>query len=286
MTAAAEPHALRRRRVSPLTRAWGFVRRHTITVFGILALAYLMLPIVVVVVFSFNDPAGRFNYTWEGFTAEHWRHPFGPPFLGDAVVSSLKVGVIATIVSVVLGTLVALALVRYHFRGRGTTNLLIFVPLTAPEIVLGASLLTLFLNLGTALGFWTIVIAHIMFCISFVVVTVRARLVGFDRHVEEAAMDLGANEYVTFYRITLPLIAPGILAGALLAFSLSIDDFVITNFNSGTTQTFPLYVWSQAQRGVPPEVNVIGTMIFAVAIVLMIANILFQWRRTPKGAAA
>jgi spermidine/putrescine transport system permease protein len=286
MTAAAAPHGLPRRRVSPLTRAWGFARHHTITVFGILALAYLMLPIAIVVVFSFNDPAGRYNYTWEGFTAGHWTHPFGPPFLGDAVLTSMKVGVIATIVSVILGTLVALALVRYHFRGRGATNLLIFVPLTAPEIVLGASLLTLFLNLGSALGFWTIVIAHIMFCISFVVVTVRARLVGFDRHVEEAAMDLGANEYVTFYRITLPLIAPGILAAALLAFSLSIDDFVITSFNSGTTETFPLYVWSQAQRGVPPEVNVIGTMIFAVAIVLMVANILFQWRRTPKGAVA
>jgi spermidine/putrescine transport system permease protein len=284
MTAAAAPHALPRRRVSPLTRAWGFVRHHTITVFGILALAYLMLPIAIVVLFSFNDPAGRYNYTWESFTTAHWTHPFGPPFLGDAVVTSIKVGVIATIVSVILGTLVALALVRYHFRGRGTTNLLIFVPLTAPEIVLGASLLTLFLNLGSALGFWTIVIAHIMFCISFVVVTVRARLVGFDRHVEEAAMDLGANEYVTFYRITLPLIAPGILAAALLAFSLSIDDFVITSFNSGTTETFPLYVWSQAQRGVPPEVNVIGTMIFGVAIVLMVANTLFQWRRTPKGA--
>jgi spermidine/putrescine transport system permease protein len=284
MTAAAAPHALPRRRVSPLTRAWRFVRHHTITVFGILALAYLMLPIAIVVVFSFNDPAGRYNYTWESFTTAHWTHPFGPPFLGDAVATSIKVGVIATIVSVILGTLVALALVRYHFRGRGATNLLIFVPLTAPEIVLGASLLTLFLNLGSALGFWTIVIAHIMFCISFVVVTVRARLVGFDRHVEEAAMDLGANEYVTFYRITLPLIAPGILAAALLAFSLSIDDFVITSFNSGTTETFPLYVWSQAQRGVPPEVNVIGTMIFAVAIVLMIANVAFQWRRQPKGA--
>jgi spermidine/putrescine transport system permease protein len=284
MTTAAETQPLPGRRTNPLTRAWAFVRRHTITVFGLLALAYLMLPIVVVIVFSFNDPAGRYNYTWEAFTTEHWRNPFGPPFLGDAVQTSIKVAVLATIVSVVLGTLVALALVRHHFRGRGATNLLIFVPLTAPEIVLGASLLTLFLNLGTALGFWTIVIAHIMFCISFVVVTVRARLVGFDRHVEEAAMDLGANEYVTFFRITLPLIAPGILAGALLAFSLSIDDFVITNFNSGTTETFPLYVWSQAQRGVPPEVNVIGTMIFAVAIVLMLVNILFQWRRTPKGA--
>ena len=284
MTAAAEPQPMPRRRVSPLTRGWAFVRRHTLTVFGVLALAYLMLPIVVVIVFSFNSPAGRYNYTWESFTTEHWTNPFGPPFLGDAVGTSIKVALLATIVSVVLGTLVALALVRYHFRGRGATNLLIFVPLTAPEIVLGASLLTLFLNLGTALGFWTIVIAHIMFCISFVVVTVRARLVGFDRHVEEAAMDLGANEYVTFFRITLPLIAPGILAGALLAFSLSIDDFVITSFNSGTTETFPLYVWSQAQRGVPPEVNVIGTLIFGVAIVLMLANVLLQYRRTPKGA--
>jgi spermidine/putrescine transport system permease protein len=284
MTAATEPQRLPRRRVSPLAKAWAFVRRHTLTVFGLLALAYLMLPIVVVIVFSFNDPAGRYNYTWEGFTTEHWTNPFGPPFLGDAVVTSMKIAFLVTIVSVILGTLVALALVRYHFRGRGVTNLLIFVPLTAPEIVLGASLLTLFLNLGTALGFWTIVIAHIMFCISFVVVTVRARLVGFDRHVEEAAMDLGANEYVTFFRITLPLIAPGILAGALLAFSLSIDDFVITNFNSGTTETFPLYVWSQAQRGVPAEVNVIGTMIFGVALVLMLANVLFQYRRTPKGA--
>jgi spermidine/putrescine transport system permease protein len=285
MTAAAEPQPLPRRNVSPLSRAWAFVRRHTLTFFGILALTYLMLPILIVIVFSFNDPAGRYNYTWEGFTTAHWTNPFGPPFLGDAVWTSIKVALLATLVSVILGTLIALALVRYHFRGRGATNLLIFVPLTAPEIVLGASLLALFLNLGTALGFATIVLAHIMFCISFVVVTVRARLVGFDRHVEEAAMDLGANEYVTFFRITLPLIAPGILAGALLAFSLSIDDFVITSFNSGTTETFPLYVWSQAQRGVPPEVNVIGTMIFGVAVVLMLANILFQYRRTPKEAA-
>ncbi|MGH3013871.1 MAG: ABC transporter permease [Gaiellaceae bacterium] len=270
--------------MSPLARAWAFVRRHTITVFGILALVYLMLPIAIVVVFSFNDPVGRYNYTWEGFTTEHWTNPFGPPGLRDAVEASVEIAVLATVAATILGTLVALALVRYRFRARGVANLLIFVPLTAPEIVLGASLLTLFLNLGTALGFWTIVIAHIMFCISFVVVTVRARLVGFDRHVEEAAMDLGANEYVTFLRVTLPLIAPGILAGALLAFSLSIDDFVITNFNSGTEITFPLYVWGAARLGVPPEVNVIGTMIFAVAIMLMLFNVLFQRRRQPKGA--
>lgn len=285
MSAAADTHMLPRRRDGPRAHAWAFVRRHTLTLFGMLALAYLMLPIVFVIVFSFNDPAGRYNYTWEGFTTEHWAHPLAPPFLGDAVMASIKVGLIATVASVILGTLVAMALVRYRFRGRGTTNLLIFVPLTAPEIVLGASLLTLFLNLGTALGFWTIVAAHIMFCISFVVVTVRARLVGFDRHVEEAAMDLGANEYVTFYRITLPLIAPGILAAALLAFSLSVDDFVITSFNSGTTQTFPLYVWSQAQRGVPPQVNVIGTIIFLAAVGLMVANVLLQSRRARKGTA-
>jgi spermidine/putrescine transport system permease protein len=283
VTAVAEQLPRRRRGVG--SRAWAFVRRHTITFFGLLALAYLMLPIAVVIVFSFNDPAGRYNYTWEGFTTEHWRNPFGPPFIGSSVRTSLEIALIATIVATILGTLVALALVRYHFRGRGATNFLIFVPLTAPEIVLGASLLTLFLNLGTKLGFWTIVLAHIMFCISFVVVTVRARLVGFDRHVEEAAMDLGANEYVTFWKITLPLIAPGILAGALLAFSLSIDDFVITSFNSGTTTTFPLYVWSAAQRGVPAEVNVIGTMIFGVAIILMLGNVIWQYRRTPKGAA-
>jgi spermidine/putrescine transport system permease protein len=283
MTAAAEP--LPRHRTGFATRAWAFVRYHTITLFGILALAYLMLPIVVVIVFSFNDPAGRFNYTWESFTLDHWKNPFGPPFLGDAVKTSIEVALIATLVATILGTLIAMALVRYHFRGRGATNLLIFVPLTAPEIVLGASLLTLFLNLGAVLGFWTIVLAHIMFCISFVVVTVRARLVGFDRHVEEAAADLGANEYVTFLRITLPLIAPGILAGALLAFSLSIDDFVITNFNSGTTTTFPLYVWGTAQRGVPAEVNVIGTMIFGVAILLMLVNVILSYRRNPKGAA-
>jgi spermidine/putrescine transport system permease protein len=284
VTTVAETRALPRHRRGFLARAWAFVRRHTVTLVGILALLYLMLPIVVVIVFSFNDPAGRFNYTWEGFTLDHWKAPFGPPFIGEAVRTSIEVALIATLISTVLGTLIAMALVRYHFRGRGATNLLIFVPLTAPEIVLGASLLTLFLNLGSTLGFTTIVIAHIMFCISFVVVTVRARLVGFDRHVEEAAMDLGANEYVTFYKITLPLIAPGILAGALLAFSLSIDDFVITNFNAGTTQTFPLYVWSQAQRGVPAEVNVIGTMIFGVAVLLMLANVVWQYRRDPKGA--
>jgi len=199
------------------------------------------------------------------------------------MVASLKVAAIATVAATALGTLAALALVRYRFRGRGPANVFVFVPMTAPEIVLGASLLTLFLNLGVATGFWTIVLAHIMFCVSFVVVTVRSRLVGFDRHLEEAAMDLGATPFVTFRKVTLPLIAPGILAGALLAFALSIDDFVITNFNAGTTVTFPLYVWGAARVGAPPQVNVMGTIIFLAAILLMLANVLWQ-RRSEKMA--
>lgn len=261
-----------------------FVRRNALTAFALVAFVYLMAPIAVVIAFSFNDPAGRFNYTWEGFTTRHWADPFGAPGLRDAITVSLEIAALASLVATVLGTLIAMALIRYRFRARGVTNLLVFMPMTTPEVVMGASLLALFLNLGVDRGFWTIFIAHVMFDISFVVVTVKARLVGFDRHLEEAAMDLGANPLVTFGRVTLPLIAPGIMAGALLAFALSIDDFVITAFNSGSTVTFPLYVWGAARVGVPPQVNVIGTIIFLVAAVTMLANIVFQIRRTPKGA--
>ena len=261
-----------------------FVRRHALTGFAGLALLYLMLPIAVVILFSFNDPVGRFNYTWEGFTLDNWAHPFGVPGLGEAMRVSIEIAFLSSLAATLLGVPIALALVRYAFRGRGATNLFIFLPLTTPEVVLGASLLTLFLNLGVSTGFWTIVLAHIMFNVSFVVVTVRARLVGFDRHLEEAAMDLGANGLTTFTRVTLPLIAPGILAGALLAFALSIDDFVITNFNSGATVTFPLYVYGAARVGVPAQVNVMGTIIFLTAAGLMLVNVLVQNRRS-KGAA-
>jgi len=262
------------------------MRRHWLTVYALAAFAYLMLPIAVVVAFSFNDPAGRFNYTWEGFTLGHWTEPFATPGLQDALVLSLEIAALASAAATVLGTLIALALVRYDFRGRGSTNLLIFLPMTTPEVVMGASLLTLFLNLGVSTGFWTIFIAHVTFNVSFVVVTVKARLVGFDRHLEEAAMDLGATPLVTFFRVTLPLIAPGVLAGALLAFALSVDDFVITIFNAGAEVTFPLYVWGAARVGVPPQVNVIGTMIFLVAASLMLGNVLLQNRRLAKGTAA
>jgi len=261
-----------------------FVRRHLLTVYAILAFAYLLVPIGVVILFSFNDPAGRFNYTWQGFTLDHWRNWDGVPGLSDAMVLSIEIALVASIIATALGTLIALALVRYGFRGRGATNLLIFLPMATPEIVLGASLLTLFINLNVFLGFTTILIAHIMFCISYIVVTVKARLIGFDRSLEEAAMDLGANEWTTFRKVTLPLIAPAILAGALLSFALSVDDFVITYFNSGSEITFPLFVWGAARVGAPPQVNVMGTMIFVVAISLMTINILLERRREARTA--
>jgi spermidine/putrescine transport system permease protein len=269
-------------RPSLLARSWDLVRRHVLTVYAVLAFTYLLLPIAVVIAFSFNDPAGRFNYTWQGFTLDNWRNWDGVPGLTGAMSLSLQIAALSSIVATVLGTLIALALVRYGFAGRSATNFLIFLPMAAPEIVLGASLLTLFLTLHFATGFLTILIAHIMFNISFVVVTVKARLVGFDRHLEEAAMDLGANEWTTFRKVTLPLIAPAILAGALLTFALSVDDFVITYFNSGSEVTFPLFVWGAARVGAPPQVNVIGTMIFVIALGLMLVNILLQRR---KGSA-
>ena len=240
-----------------------FVRRHLLTAYAIAAFAYLLVPIGIVIAFSFNDPAGHFNYTWQGFTLDNWRNWDGVPGLRDAMVLSLEIALVASIAATMLGTAIALALVRYGFRGRGGTNLLIFVPMATPEVVLGASLLALFLNVTVfTLGFGTILIAHVMFCISYVVVTVKARLIGFDRSLEDAAMDLGANEFTTFRKVTLPLIAPAVLAGALLSFALSIDDFVVTYFNAGSDVTFPLFVWGAAQRGVPPQVNVMGTVIF------------------------
>jgi spermidine/putrescine transport system permease protein len=263
-----------------------FVRRHVLTAYAILALVYLFLPISVVVAFSFNNPKGRFNYTWQGFTFKNWTNPFGYPGLSGALKVSIEIALASSFAATVLGTLVALALVRYRFRGSATTNLLIFVPMTTPEVVMGASLLTLFVNWKVPQGFSTILIAHILFNISYVVVTVRARLVGFDRHLEEAAMDLGANEWITFMRVTLPLIMPGILAAGLLAFALSIDDFVITYFNAGSTVTFPLFVWGAARVATPPQINVIGTAIFVIAVTGMLGNILFQNVRARKGALA
>jgi spermidine/putrescine transport system permease protein len=273
---AVEP---RRERTNLLAKVLAFVRHHLLTAYSLLFFAYLLLPIAVVVVFSFNNPPGKFNYTWNEFTWDNWRYWDGVPGIRSSIVLSLQIALLASVIATALGTLIALALVRYGFRGRGTTNILIFLPLSTPEIVLGASLLTLFLNMNVIFGFWTILIAHIMFCISFAVVTVKARLVGFDRHLEEAAMDLGANEWTTFRKVTLPLIAPAILAALLLCFAISIDDFVVTYFNSGNRITFPLFVWGAARIGAPPQVNVIGTAIFVIALTAMLVNVLVQMRR-------
>ena len=275
-----------RPRESAAGRLWVFVKYHVLTVYALLGFTYLMLPIAIVIAFSFNNPAGRFNYIWSGFTLNNWKNWDGVPGLRSAMVLSLQIALVSSLVATLLGTLIALALVRYGFRGRSATNFLIFLPLSTPEIVLGASLLTLFLNLSIVFGFWTILIAHVMFCISFAVVTVKARLIGFDRHLEEAAMDLGANEWVTFRKVTLPLIAPAILAALLLSFAISIDDFVVTYFVAGPRTTFPLFVWGAARVGAPPQVNVIATFIFGVAVIGMVVNVLVQMRRERAATTA
>jgi spermidine/putrescine transport system permease protein len=269
------------RRAGVSTRLWRFVKRHALTAYALLMVAYLLLPIAVVILFSFNAPKGRFNYVWQGFTLHNWQHWDAVLGIRSAIVTSLEVGVLSTLVATVLGTLIALAIVRHRFVGRGATNLLVFLPLSTPEIVLGASLLTLFLFARDAnviqLGFWTVFIAHVMFIASFVVFTVKARLIGFDRHLEEAAMDLGANELTTFRKVTLPLLAPAMLAAALLGFALSIDDFVITYFVAGSTQTFPVFVWGIARVAVPPQVNVVASTFFLIAIAIGLGNVLWQY---------
>jgi spermidine/putrescine transport system permease protein len=255
------------------------VGRRWLAVFSGLVVLYLFVPVIVTILFSFNDNLGRFNFTWRGFTLENWQNACGVPGLCPAMSKSLQVAALATAVATVLGTLIAFALARYRFRGRGATGLALFLPMATPEIVMGTSLLALFLNLGMQRGFRTIVIGHVMFNISFVVVTVRARLEGQDANLEEAAMDLYADEWTTFRKVTLPLAMPGIIAGALLAFALSFDDFVITNFVSGNTITFPMFVWGAAQRGIPPQVNVMATLMFVVAVAAALIGLVAGRRR-------
>jgi spermidine/putrescine transport system permease protein len=253
--------------------------------YAALGLIYLLIPIAVIIVFSFNQPQGRFNFLWSEFSLNAWKDPFGVPGIGDALRNSIEIAVLSTVGATILGTLTALALVRYEFKARAPINFFIFIPLATPEVVLGAALLSNFLNLGTPqLGFATILIAHIMFNLSFVVITVRSRLIGFDRSLEEAAQDLGATPWETFRLVTLPLIMPGVVSAALLAFALSIDDFVITYFNNGSTITFPLFIWGAARVAVPPQIYVIATMIFLVTVAAMILTV-WQQRRAEKLAA-
>jgi spermidine/putrescine transport system permease protein len=240
---------------------------------AILVLLYLFLPVAYTFAFSFNDH-GKTNIVWQGFTWEHWQDPCGVQGVCESLVTSLEVGVISTVVATVLGTLMALAMVRYRFRGKAASNVLIFVPMATPEIVMGAALLTIFVqgfaNIGINLGFGTIVFSHIMFCVSFVVVTVRARIQSLDPRVEEAAQDLYASPMQTFWKVTFPLILPGIAGAAMLAFSLSFDDFIITNFVSGNESTFPKFVYVASRRGIPAEANVIGFSMFVIAVLLVV----------------
>jgi len=277
---------------SVATRFWRTVDRYGLWVYIALAVGYLLVPIFVKIVFSFNKPDGKFNFVWKEFSIDAWLSPLARPGIAEALGTSLLVAFVATVVATILGTLIALALVRYQFRGRTGASLFIFIPMATPEIVMGASLLTLFVATASAepwksiippgvfypLGLNTILIAHILFLISFVVVVVRARISGFDRRLEEAAMDLGANEWTTFWRVTFPLIFPGILAAALLAFSLSIDDFIVTNFTSGLTNTFPVWIWGTIRNNLPVQVNVIGTIIFVTAVSIVLFGTLWGRR--------
>ncbi|MGW1159655.1 ABC transporter permease [Streptomyces sp. NPDC002513] len=261
-----------------------WLRRHLVVLAGLLTLGYLLLPNIIVTVFSFNKPKGRFNYQWQQFSMDAWKDPCGVADMCGSLSLSLQIAVWATLGATVLGTMIAFALVRYRFRARGAVNSLIFLPMAMPEVVMAASLLTLFLNMGAQLGFWTILIAHIMFCLSFVVTAVKARVMSMDPRLEQAAQDLYAGPVQTFLRVTLPIAAPGIAAGALLAFALSFDDFIITNFNAGSTVTFPMFVWGSAQRGTPVQINVIGTTMFIVAVLFVLVSMAIGNRRNRQKA--
>jgi spermidine/putrescine transport system permease protein len=267
-----------------MTRLGRWVSDHLILGIGLLVLLYMFVPIFIVVLMSFNDPASRQSYSFDGFTLQNWLHPCDPNGICESVALSIQIAFLATVGATILGTLMAFALVRHRFRGRAVANVFTFLPMASPEIVMGSSLLALFVTAGFAgqLGFGTILVSHIMFCLSFVVVTVKARLAGLDPRLEQAAMDLYANEWQTFWRVTFPLVFPGILAAALLSFSLSFDDFIITNLNAGQEVTFPMYVWGAAQRGIPPQINVIGTVMFLLALTLVLVGELNGRRRAAR----
>jgi spermidine/putrescine transport system permease protein len=272
---------------APLRR--GRNRRWTafvLPVYSSAIILYLLIPIGFMILYSLNRSTARglpqVNFKWQGFTLQWYREWNGIPGLTPAFFLSLKLALAATLAASVLGTLLALALVRYRFRGKGAVEQVMFMNIAAPEIVLGASMLGFFITASIPLGFLTLFIAHVMFAVAYVTITVRARLSGYDLNVEWAAQDLGATPWTTFWKVTLPLIYPGVLAGALLAFALSIDDFVTSNFVAGNTETFPLWVYGAVRVGVPPQVFVLGTMIFSVGVFLAVLTLVNQGRRTAR----
>lgn len=240
---------------------------------------WLCLPIGVMILFGFNQVHGRYNNRWHGFTLRWYQHVFDLSDLTSALKTSLIIAVIATVIATLLGTFIGLALGRYKFRGQGATNLVQFAAISTPEIVMGMSLVTFFVQLNIPLGWVTIIIAHVMFSLSFVAVTVRSRVLTLDRSIEEAAKDLGAGAFTTFRLVTLPMIMPGVISGALLAFAISIDDFIVTNFTAGDVTTFPLWIWSAQKNGLPAQVNVMGTLIFVGGILFALVSALTARRR-------
>jgi len=276
---AEEPAILGHGGPPPWLRKLG---RIALAVVAIGALIYLFVPIVVVVVYSFNKPLGKYNYVWHQFSFDAWTDPFRYPELRDALVFSLKVAVVVTILSVILGTLIALAMVKYRFRAKGVVGTVLVLPLTMPEVVMGFSLLTWFVALNWSRGFVTIIIAQVMFSISYVATTVRARIRGFHWSLEEAALDLGAPPFRVFAKVTFPLILPGVLAAALLTFALSLDDFIITYLNSGIEQTFPIEIWTLKKSRIPPQINVFATAILIISVSLAALGVYIGFRRSKK----
>jgi len=280
-------------RSGSLTRppARGARRRWTsfvLPTYSAAVILYLLIPIGIMILYSFNVSRSHLpnvTFKWQGFTTQWYQEWNQIPGLTPAFFLSLKLAFSSAVTATVLGTLLALALVRYKFRGKVVTEQILFLNIAAPEIVLGASLLGLFITLNLPRGFLTLFIAHVMFSIAYVAITVRARLSGFDMAVEQAAQDLGATPWVTFWTVTLPLIAPGILAGGLLAFALSIDDFITSTFVSGNSVTFPLWVFGAVKVGTPPQVFVMGTFIFTVGVTAAVINVLLQWRRERAARA-
>ena len=264
----------------PARKRRGSVKRRGrfLPIYTGLVLAYLFIPIAVMALFGFNDPQGRLNYRWRGFTLEWYRNLFEIPELVTGIKNSLLIAGTSTLIATILGALLALAIGRYRFKARSGLNLFIFIPMATPEVVMGVSLLSLFVTLNLSRGFVTVVLAHIMFSISYVVVTVRARTANLDRSLEDAAQDLGATPWTSFWTVTFPLIFPGILAAGFLAFALSVDDYVITSFNAGSTITFPLWVYGASRIGIPPQVNVMGTLLFLFGAVY-VAVAIYRGRR-------
>jgi spermidine/putrescine transport system permease protein len=258
------------------------IGRVSLWVWAVLGLVFLFTPIFVTILFSFNEPTGKYNYIWNKFSLSGWTDPLKYPELTDALIFSLKIAVVVTAIATVLGTLMGLAMVKYKFRAKGMIGAILILPLTMPEIVLGFSLLTLFVSINWSRGFITIIIAQVMFSVSYVATTVRARIRGFDWRLEEAALDLGASPFRTFRKITLPLIAPGVVAAAMLTFALSLDDFIITYLNSGLDNTFPIQIWNMKRSKIPVQINVFSTALLVISVILAIAVVVGGNRRSRK----